>query len=578
MSYFLNYLNVKHNRAAVVLAVLVFAVFAGCASSKAAPPAENTGAKTLLDGGRIIFPPKNLEYAESRPNIADNRELTVVTSGDSLIMDYRQSYNAREAQIFTALYEGLFSYHPLTLEPVPAAASSWRISADRKVWTFTIRPGARFSNGDALRAEDFRAAWLSVLEPENECPYSSLFDIIEGARDYRMGVSADPLSVGITALAEKTLEVRLTSPAAYFPSMLCHHSFYPIHPSMIQDGDWTRPVSNGPFVMEDFDRDKIVLAKDARYWDAASVSLNRITIRVTNSDEEAAALWNSGEARWIEGGVDLDALTDRSGIQVNPMFATYYFFIRTTGPWEDYRLRRALSLALPWPEIRQGHYLPAKNLVYPINGYPSVDGIENQDIEEAKRLFAEAGHPSGVNLDEIIIRVVQGEEEDRIAKLMAAAWMELGLAVKIDVISPLKYFDSMKDKNYNVGSLSWIGDFADPYTFLQMWRRDSNINDAWFNDADFEALMEQSMNEEGRTRFETLAKAEQLLIDRGAVLPVSHSIALNVVDTDELDGWFANPLDIHPYKYFSFKSLKPLPGVAYILRPFAAPVESPANR
>jgi peptide/nickel transport system substrate-binding protein/oligopeptide transport system substrate-binding protein len=112
-----------------------------------------------------------------------------------------------------------------------------------------------------------------------------------------------------------------------------------------------------------------------------------------------------------------------------------------------------------------------------------------------------------------------------------------------------------------VGSSTWIGDFADPYTFLQMWRKDSNLNDARHNDEDYEKLMEKSMLEEGETRLATLAEAEKLLLDRGSVLPISYSPAVNIVDVNELDGWFQNALDIHPFKYLSFKAFRPLPGV-----------------
>jgi peptide/nickel transport system substrate-binding protein/oligopeptide transport system substrate-binding protein len=99
-----------------------------------------------------------------------------------------------------------------------------------------------------------------------------------------------------------------------------------------------------------------------------------------------------------------------------------------------------------------------------------------------------------------------------------------------------------------------------------MWRRDSNLNDAGYNDADYEKLLEKSMGEEGNQRWGTLAEAEKLLLSRGAVLPISYSPALNIVDTGELDGWFPNVLDIHPFKYLSFKAYRPLPGVAWINR------------
>ena len=521
------------------------------------------GESSPLDGGRKIFPLPN--YVEPRPELSDRTELTVVISGDDqgVELDFRKSYLASEAQIYTAIYEGLFSYNPFTLVPVPAAVSSWQVSDDKKTWTFNIRQNARYWNGDPLRAEDFRAAWLSMLDPENETPYSSLFDIIEGAKDYRMGNNTDPSSVGISIRGDKTLIVRLNAPASFFSSMLCHHSFSPIHPTMLNNGNWSAPISNGPFYITGQTTKTITLTKNNRYWDEESVLLDKITVCLTNDGEESAAMWNSGEARWITGSsVVLEALTDRTGIVVNPMFATHYYYIRSIGPWKDHRLRRALTLALPWQEMRKGWYLPTKTLIFPLSGYPKINGIEKEDTAEAQRLLEAAGYPKGVGLPEIVIRITPSEDADRIAKLMASAWMNLGIPVKLDVVPYNRYFNSLKQDNYTIGSISWIGDFADPYTFLQMWRRDSNLNDAMHNDDDFEELMERSMYEEGHERFKILAEAEQLLLDRGAVLPLCYNPAVNIVDIDEIGGWFPNAMDIHPFKYLHFKAIKPLPGVA----------------
>jgi peptide/nickel transport system substrate-binding protein/oligopeptide transport system substrate-binding protein len=502
--------------------------------------------------------------AEARPGIANREELTVVFSQGETELDFRKAYLASEAQIFTALYEGLFSYHPFTMEPVPAMAAAWKISEDKKEWTFTIREHAQYWNGDPVQAEDFRTAWLSLLEAR-ESPYSSLFDIIEGARNYRLGLLRDSSQVGIAAPDSRTLVVRLNAPASFFPSMLCHHSFSPIHPSMLNREDWSAapPVSNGPFYILSNEENRMILVKNKLYWDASRVTLEKITFRFAEDGDEAASLWNSGEARWISGEVNLDALTDRSGIMVNPMFATHYYFIRSARePWNDNRIRRALALALPWGEIRNGYYLPAKTLIYPIPGYPEIAGMEETDTEEAVRLLEEAGYPKGVGLPELIIRLTPAEEAARIGGLMASAWMTLGVPVKIDVVPYRDYFQALKKNDYEVGSTTWIGDFADPYTFLQMWRRDSNLNDARYNDAEYESLMDKSMAEDGEERWETLAAAETILLNRGTVLPISYSPALNVVDTDELDGWFPNALDIHPFKYLYFKALKPLPGLA----------------
>ncbi|GHT80475.1 ABC transporter substrate-binding protein [Spirochaetia bacterium] len=505
-------------------------------------------------------------FAEVRPDVANRNELTAVFFSEEPELDFRKSYVASEAQLYTALYEGLFSYHPQTMGPIPALAQRWELSEDKKQWTFTIRPNAGYSNGDPVKSGDFRDAWLSVLDPKRESPYSSLFDIIIGAKEYRLGIITNPNKVGIEAPDDRTLIVKLTSPAAFFPSMLCHHSFGPVHPSMVKKENWsaTPPVSNGPFYLDERRDNALAMVKNPHYWDVAAVSLNKLTYRYTQDADTATAFWNSGEARWISGEINFDTLTDRSGITVNAIFATHYYFIRSAKtPWKDHRVRQALTLALPWTQIRNGIYLPATTLIYPIPGYPEVDGLNTTDLNQARSLLAEAGYPGGVGLPELVIRLTPSPEAARIGELMGAAWMQgLGLRVKIEVVPYGQYFQSLKQNDYDVGFSTWIGDFADPYTFLQMWRRDSNLNDAGLDDKDYEKLMDKSMTEEGEQRWRTLAEAEKLLLDRGTVLPISYSAALNIVNTTEIEGWFPNALDIHPFKYLSFKAFRPLPGVA----------------
>jgi peptide/nickel transport system substrate-binding protein/oligopeptide transport system substrate-binding protein len=551
-----------------IICIGVILSFAACA----AVPQDRPSARTPRESAEAPNPADDAApgegepgFAESRPQITNREELIIAVSKSEFELDFRKSYLASEAQLFTALYEGLFSYHPFTMEPVPAAASHWRVSDDKKEWTFTIRETARYWNGDPVRAEDFQAAWLSLLSPARRSPYSSLFDIIQGAKDFRMGRITDPKQVGIEAAGARLLIVRLTSPASFFPSMLCHHSFSPIHPSMLEVQDWSRnpPLANGPYLILSNTEEGIVLGRNELYWGASQVVLKKITLKFAADEDEAAELWNSGEARWVSGEVNLNVLRDRDAIIVNPMFATHYYFIRSgTEPWNDSRIRLALALALPWDTIREGHILPAKTLIYPIPGYPEIQGLDTTDVEEAQRLFAEAGYSKGVGLPDLVIRLTPSTEAARIGSLMAQAWMEkLGVPVKIDVVPFNQYFDALKKDDYGVGFSTWIGDFADPYTFLQMWRRDSNLNDAGYDDADYEDLMEKSMQEEGEARFETLAEAEKLLLNRGVVFPISYSPALNIIDMGEVDGWFPNALDVHPYKYLSFKEWKPLPGV-----------------
>ncbi|MDR0569402.1 MAG: peptide ABC transporter substrate-binding protein [Spirochaetaceae bacterium] len=515
---------------------------------------------------RSQFPGKEPDFAATRPRAKIRDELTIAFPQSGIELDFRKAYLTHEAQLFTAVYEGLFSYHPFTMEPVPGVAVRWSLSEDKKEWTFTLRKDAKYWNGDPVTAEHFRSAWLSLLHPSRNAPYASLFDIIEGARAYRMGEIRDPNAVGIIAPDDETLIVRLSAPAAFFRSMLCHHAFSPIHPAMLNKKKWSQetPISNGPFYIKENKPSRITLLKNTEYWDAKSVSLNKLLLKFIEDGNEAAALWNSGEARWIYRDVNMENLTDLSGIMLNPMFSTHYYFIRSREtPWSDHRVRRALALALPWDQLRQGYLLPATTLIYPLAGYPHIAGIEQTDLEEARRLLASAGYPNGTGLPVLVVRLNPSAEAARAGALMLNAWRDnLGVPVKIEVIPYNRYEESLKQDGYGVGSTTWIGDFADPYSFLEMWRRDSTLNYARYNDAEYETLMDRSMLEEGGKRMEILAEAEKLLLDRGAVLPIFYSPALNIVDVDEIEGWYPNALDIHPFKYLSFKTFKPLPGVA----------------
>jgi len=326
---------------------------------------------------------------------------------------------------------------------------------------------------------------------------------------------------------------------------------------------WSPPISNGPFKIISMDEESIVMQKNDHYWDRFDVELNKITVKFTETADDASHLWNSGEARWIAGDVNIEALTDLSGIQVNVMFATHYSFIRSVEkPWNDARVRRAMSLVLPWDEIRSGYYLPAKTLIFPVIGYPEIEGISETNHEEALSLMADAGYADGNGLPEIVIRLTPSRDSARVASLMAVAWKDiLKFDVRVEVIPFDKYFNSLKEGGFTIGLTTWIGDFADPYAFLQMWRKDSNLNDARFNDPDYEALIDRSMIEEGEERLNTLAEAEKLLLDRGVVFPICYNPALNIIDMGEIDGWYPNALDIHPFKYLSFKTFRPMPGV-----------------
>jgi peptide/nickel transport system substrate-binding protein/oligopeptide transport system substrate-binding protein len=490
--------------------------------------------------------------------------------------DPHHSIYSAEAQIFTAAYEGLFSYDPNSLDPVKAACSKFSRSQDGKTYTFYIRDEARWSDGSPLLAGDFRNAWLRALDPKTKADYVEFFDIIAGAHDYRSGKKADPSAVGITVIADKILQVKLESKADYFTRLLCHHSFSPIHPSMLSAKDWRAALPfpvDGPYVFKSFDASGLLMVKNEKYWDAASVKIPRIRAIFTDDDADATRRFDDGAIHWLAGPMDFKALLGQGSIQVGLMFGTHYWFFDSgKAPWDDRDLRRALALLLPWDDLRsKDKYLaPATTLVLPFASYQGAKGIAAADQGEAMRLLEKSGHKNGAGLPKIVILIPEGgDDAKRVSALLKDAWEKLpDLEVDLKTVPEADYFSTVRSGaeagGWTLASTSWIGDFADPLAFLQMWATDSNLNDARLSDPEYDRLLASAALKTGDDRLDALGLAETRLLSGAAVLPLYHSLAASVVDTDYIDGWYANALDIHPFKYLAFGERKVRSNVAVL--------------
>jgi oligopeptide transport system substrate-binding protein len=503
---------------------------------------------------------------------AEERDLVLAFYPTDIDFNPIHTYTSTEAQLYTAIYEGLVQYHPLSLEPVPAVARYWEISPDGKTYTFYLREDALYWNGEQVTAEHFKKTWLKMLDPEEKAEYSFLFDIIDGAKKFRLGLSDDPDGVGITAVSDSVLKVTLEQPAAHFLKILCHHSFVPIHPDFLEIGDWKELTSipgNGPYYVVNYSPEEIQMLRNELYWDRKNVSIPMIHVRFIEDPDGVTEAFNRDEIQWVSEGMSINTVANENTIMVNPLFATnYFYFSANRPPWTDERIRRALALLLPWEEIRSTdfQFIPADTLVPPIPYYPEIGNITTADKKEALTLLTDAGYPGGNGLPEIVIMIPAGLDSERIAGIMKQTWQdEIGLEAKIKPVEYPDYFKSLKQSDYALATLTWIGDFADPLTFLQMWISDSNLNDSGYQNEEYDNLITQSMDMKGNERYETLGQAEAVLLENAVVLPISHTPAINLIDLERIDGWFPNPLDIHPFKYLKYAEPSLPPGV--VLKP-----------
>jgi oligopeptide transport system substrate-binding protein len=539
----------RNSRFAAFLLILVFAfLFPSCITS----PDQGDSAEGTE---------KSDESGE------EQKTLVIGMPRIQLDLDPLHAFTANEFQIYAALTEGLVSYHPLTLQPLPAVARRWDITPDRKTYRFTLRDDAYYKNGDPVKAGDFRNAWLRLIDTANKAEYSVFFDIISGVAEYKATGNKD--LIGIRAVSDKILEVDLVKPADHFLKILCHMSFIPIHPDYTGKSGWGKSknlITNGPYYILDWTENELVLAKNNLYWDADFVEIQKIRILFSKDITKITGDFNLEKIHWATD-FDYDLLQDKDTVIVHPMFSTsYFFFTCGDAPWNDFRLRRGLSLLLPWPEIRKEEYrYPTETLVPAFPDYPKPDGIREQRQEEALYLLKEAGFENGKGLPAILLKVPENSDEFEIAQLMAKTWKDsLGAEVKIQTYPYGTYFDELKKGGYTLGVMTWIGDFIDPLTFLQMWQSGSNLNDAKFSDTEYDGLIDGSYSEEGEVRYAKLSKAEGILLGKAVVLPIRNYIAFNAVNTRVIEGWYPNLLDMHPFKYLRFKKERVFPNVVML--------------
>lgn len=478
-------------------------------------------------------------------------DFVIISSKHNYDLNPHTAAYSAEAQILTGLYEGLFSYDPITLDPLYAIAKSHRVSRDKKRWTFILRDDAKFSDGTPIKSQDVVYSWLSLIQNQN-ASYSSFFDIIHGAKDFRLG-DGSPENVAIIPVDDYTVSVHLITPASHFPKLLCMPAF-----SVVKN---VANVFSGPYVIADQTEDSIILKKNAEYYDAEHVNLRQISIFFSNDDLENTYNFNIGTVDWLCSTFNNDKLLSKDSLQLYAEFATqYYFFkIRPESIASNLTLRQALLEATPWDILRENVYVPASTLVYPLNGYPLAQGYIYTDKNEAKLLVSQAKKEMKLqDQDEVKIKFAIPDTEYmyKKAEILKKAWNEIGVTLEICTIPDYEYLPAIPDYDADLFTYTWIGDFADPLAFLELFRGNSTMNVSNWNNSEYDSLLDKAALSTDEDHNKILSSAEQILLDDAIILPVQHPVSVNIINLNAVGGWAANAFDVHPLKYLFKKETK----------------------
>lgn len=480
----------------------------------------------------------------------------------SIETDPAKGQTALEAQVLTALYEGLVTYDPLSLRAQPGAAQTWSFSDDGLTLTFTLRPGLVFEDGTPLRAPVFRDSWIRILQPQTQAPFASLLDPVVGAQAFREGKTSRTDGIGITAPDDTTLVLKLVEPAPHLVAVLCHYAFVPLHPGWQKAPTDSPPPANGPYRLVSAEADHWVLEKNPLYWDAAHVAFPALDFRFDDDAPAVTKAFKEGAFDWVADGIDSNASIGASYLSANAVFGTSFLYFKTgKAPWTNPKVRQALILLLPLEDLRKPYLQPTSVLIPQFQGYPSVQGIDKGDRDKALSLLEEAGYPGGKGLPPITVAFPENDANLSFVETFREAWKDIGLEV---VYTPVKgsYYDKLATLDHTVGFFSWIGDFLDPVTFLVLWKGGSSLNSFSYADPAYDALLTKAASQKPEDRLKTLAEAEAVLLQGGLLIPLSHTPSFHLIDREEIGGWYPNALDIHPFKNLYRKAPRPLKNLA----------------
>jgi len=509
---------------------------------------------------------------ETRVEIGDREQILYKSNGsEPQELDPDIVTGVSEYHILMSLFEGLVSEDPHDLHPVPGVAERWDVSPDGTVYTFHLRNNAKWSNGDPVVARDFWESYKRMLAPTLASEYSYMHYVVKNAQAYNEGKITDFDQVGYKVLDDHTFQVTLENSTPYFLSLLLHHSWFPVHlPTIRKYGDpylrgskWTRVgrfVGNGAFVLAKWRvNDVIVVKKSPTYWDRDRVRLNEIYFLPIESDETEEHAFRAGQVHVTEtlplSKIDFYKKNYPDLLHIEPYLGTYFYRINVTKPpLNDKRIRRALALTIDREslvaDVLRGGQLPAFCLTPPgTAGYTCRTQL-HEDIAEAKRLLAEAGYPGGKGLPPIELLYNTLEAHRIIAESIQQMWNKsLGIEVHLVNQEWKVYLDSQRTLNYQVCRASWIGDYVDPNSFLDMWLTGGGNNETGWSNPEYDRLIaEAARTTDPQQRLEVFQKAEAILLDELPIIPIyfyTHVCA----QRPEVKGWYPTILDNHPYKY-----------------------------
>jgi oligopeptide transport system substrate-binding protein len=499
-------------------------------------------------------------------------DLRIINGSEPETLDPALITSISDSRIVRGLFEGLTRLKAETARAEPALAERWEISDDGKRYTFYLRKNAVWSNGTPITSADVVYSWQRVLDPMTAADYAGQLYFVKNAENFNTGKS-DPdtgrkytaKDVAVYTIDAHTLAVELNAPTAFFLDLCAFPTLAVVPRFWIEKhGDrWTieHPVPvSGPYMLDFWKlNDRVRVRANPRHWSGKLPPCQVVDFIPMKFPTTALNLYDTGAADiiWDKSLIPsslMDVLRKRPDCHTFGYLGSYFFRFNTTRkPFDDVRVRQALTMAIDRQRLvnnitKAGEQVAEHFVPKGTADYESPAGLPHNP-ERARKLLAEAGYPDGKGFPTFTYLMNNAPIDAQISVELQAMWKkELGIKMEIRQSEWKVYLNEQSQLNFDISRSSWIGDYNDANTFLDLFMSNNGNNRTGWKNAKYDQIMRSAnLQTDTAKRRELLQQAESMIIhDEAIIAPIYFYAGVNFFDPKKIKGIHFNLLDEHP--------------------------------
>lgn len=443
-------------------------------------------------------------------------------------------------------------------EITPGVAEDWKVSEDGLVYTFTLNPDAKWSDGEQIKAQDFVYAWQRLMDPATAAPYAFIGEYIKNGAEVEKGEVA-PTELGVVAKDDTTLEVTLVHPTSYFLSLVGSSAqFAPLRQDVVEKygkdfaADAEKNVYSGPYILTSAENQKWIFEPNEEYWDKENIHLDRVELSYVQNTDTSLAMYESGDLDYTKvPSAAVPKYEGKDNVYRDGSVDYYYFNCDgESAAMKNKNFRLALNYAFNRNAnnklVNNDVHAPSNAIVFSglkgvektygeesnLQSYP-LDGDTAKAKEYLDAALKELGLASPSDIT-IAITTTDNDSSKKQAEACQEMWKkELGINVEINQITYAEVLKRHNTGEFDIIWGGWVSDYDDPYSYLELYKSDCVYNYSRYKNDEVDKLLNATQTEtDAAKRMDMLHQAEQIVIDDAALLPQGERNVHYLVDED----------------------------------------------